>query len=124
MLWLDALCCVPFWLRVIVVPETLRPQSYFARNLATTLNGTAGAYDAIRVLDGLASIRLLKLARYYEGAGLLVRSITKSVNQLLVPMFMLLLMTVCFSAVLFEIEWSPVRRAAYHHQETPHIRPS
>ena len=54
----------------------------------------------------MSQIRLLKLARYYEGAHLLALSMAKSASQLLVPMFMLGIMLVCFSAVLVEIEWS------------------
>ena len=60
----------------------------------------------LRVLESLASIRLLKLARYYEGAELLQRAIARALSQLLVPMFMLFIMLVCFSALLVELEWS------------------
>jgi hypothetical protein len=108
--WLDVLCCIPFWLRVGLCPETLQPAHYFDR--ALPLDPVAGGldlqttiFDVIRLMEAMASIRLLKLARYYEGAALLARSMAKSSSQLLVPMFMLLTMVVCFSTVLVEVEW-------------------
>ena len=42
-----------------------------------------------------SSVRLLKLARYYEGAELLVKAMSKSISQLLVPMFMVSIMVMC-----------------------------
>ena len=50
-----------------------------------------------------SQVRLLKLARYYEGAELLQRAMYRSTSQLLVPMFMLFIMVVCFSVLLVEV---------------------
>ena len=94
-LWLDVLTVVPFWVRLIWLPNTLKLGEYFDRSHD----------DVIRVLDAFTALRLLKLARYYEGAQLLARGLYKSASQLLVPMFMLLIMVVFCSAVLVELEW-------------------
>ena len=105
LLWLDVLTVLPFWLRLCLAPGSLTPATYLSR-------ATGGDDDAywsparlLRVFGSLASWRLLKLARYYEGAGLLVLALGKSLSQLLVPLFMLFVMLVCFSALLVELEW-------------------
>ena len=101
-LWLDVITNLPFWLRLALLPETLTIGQYLSR----ATHSTSALSFAISVLDSLTSLRLLKLARYYEGAGLLARAVVLSVRPLLVPMFMLLVMVVCFSFLLFELEWS------------------
>lgn len=86
-IWLDVLTVVPFWLRLLLLPSTLlEKEHYFDR-------GDGGVAEAIRVLDALASIRLLKIARYYEGAEQLARGMARSASQLLVPLFMLVIST-------------------------------
>jgi len=101
-LWCDVLSTMPFWLRVALAPETLTPSGYFSR---------AADDDplraALRIAQPLATLRLMQMARYYEGAELLLLSVKKSLNQLLVALFMLSIMAVCTSALLVEIEWSP-----------------
>ncbi len=96
-LWLDVLTVVPFWVRVVTAPDSLSPDVYSERS--------ADEYW-LRVFESLATLRLLKLARYYEGAELLNRAIAKSATQLLVPMFMLFIMVMCSSVLLVELEWS------------------
>ena len=97
-LWLDVLTVVPFWLRVSIDPTYFRAVSFNAR--------APGDLDFfLRVAESLASLRLLKLARYYEGAELLQRAMARAASQLLVPMFMLFIMVVCFSGLLIELEW-------------------
>ena len=61
----------------------------------------------MRYLEPIATLRLLNLARYYESAELLRRAMLHAASQLLVPMFMLLIMTVTCSALLVELEFSP-----------------
>ena len=75
-------CCS--WVRLAVRPASLTPAQYLLR---TAYNSPDVSF-AVRVLEALASLRLLKLARYYEGAALLVRAMAKSAYQLLVPLFM------------------------------------
>ena len=58
-----------------------------------------GAGMGIRVFEAISSVRLLKLCRYYEGASLLITAIRKSLVQLYVPLFMLLIMVYCFASV-------------------------
>lgn len=101
MLWLDVLTILPFWLRLWVVPASFAPDAYLSRHS----HPNDDVSFMIRVVGTLASWRLLKLARYYEGAGLLARAVAQSLRQLLVPMFMLLVMLVCFSGLLIELEW-------------------
>ena len=101
-LWLDLITNLPFWLRLVLLPETLTTGQYLSR----AAHSTSALSFVVSVLDSLTSLRLLKLARYYEGAGLLARAVMLSVRPLLVPMFMLLVMVVCFSFLLFELEWS------------------
>ena len=88
---------VPFWIRIAFNPQTATPDKYFS-NASVDMT-------ALRIIEALASIRLLKLCRYYEGAGLLMRALGRSVEQLYVPMFMLLIMVICFSTVLYELEY-------------------
>ena len=64
-----------------------------------------GAGITIRVIDALGAFRILKLCRYFEGSMILALAVGKSLKQLLVPLFMLLLMVFCFAAVVFEIEF-------------------
>ena len=85
------------------------PDSLFNPSLYTTYRSATAGADAslaVRVLSALASWRLLKLARYYEGASLLARAVARCSSQLLVSLFMLLVMVVGFSALLVELEWS------------------
>ena len=51
-----------------------------------------GAGITIRVIDALGAFRILKLCRYFEGSMILALAVGKSLKQLLVPLFMLLLM--------------------------------
>jgi hypothetical protein len=54
------------------------------------------------------AIRLLKLSRHYEGAELLARAAARAANQLMVPLFMLLIMVTVFATMLHHMEWSAV----------------
>jgi hypothetical protein len=95
--FIDLLTNLPFWLRLLVHPKTLMdPDSYLA---------TIERNQAVRVCEALASLRLLKLSRYYDGAALLARAITDALQQLFVPLFMLVIMMFSFACIMFEIEW-------------------
>ena len=98
--WLDWLTVLPFWIRLAIRAESFSADSYLGRDPGDDTQ------FAIKLLESLALLRLLKLARYYEGAQLLARAMAKSATQLLVPMFMLFIMVVCFSTVLVALEWS------------------
>ena len=91
--WLDVICILPLWVRFLVFPQL------------TSLPRSAGA---MRVFVALASVRLLKLCRYYEGAALLALALHRSIEQLHVPLFMLLIMVIAFSTLLFTMELSPI----------------
>ena len=62
-------------------------------------------FGRLPVLEAWGSIRLFKLCRYYEGAGLLSKAFRSSMEQLGVPLFMLATMVVCFSSVLYQVEY-------------------
>lgn len=89
--WLDALAVMPFIIKLcfFTIGTPMDEQLY----------GT-------RVLDAFSTIRLFKLCRYHEGAGLLARALHRSIDQLLVPFFMLLLMVITCATCLYHIEWS------------------
>ena len=74
---------------MFLYPDSLLSDNYLSK---------AGAGITIRVLEALASLRLLKLCRYYEGASLLAMAVGKSLKQLSVPLFMLLIMVFCFAS--------------------------
>ena len=94
--WLDLLTCLPLYLRMFVSPDSMTADNYLTK---------VGAGVTIRLIDSLACFRILKLCKYFEGATLLATAVTKSLKQLGVPMFMLLLMVFCFGVVVFEIEF-------------------
>jgi hypothetical protein len=94
--WLDLVTCLPLYMRLFLYPDSYKPENYLSK---------AGAGITIRVMEAMAGFRILKLCRYYEGASLLAMAVGKSLKQLYVPLFMLLLMVFCFAAIVFEIEF-------------------
>ena len=90
-LWIDVLTVLPFLVRCCAFPSLLPDSS-------------AAAPPWLRVLESFAQVRLLKLCRYYEGADLLARAFSRSLRQLSVPLFLLLIIMVCCSAALYHIE--------------------
>ena len=97
--WLDILTVLPLYLRMMLYPSSMEEANYLTK---------AGAGITIRVVDSFVAFRILKLCRYFEGAEILARAVGKSMAQLYVPLFMLLLMVYCFAAVIFEIEFDSV----------------
>lgn len=77
-IWLDVLCVVPFWLRVCIDGAAASGEVYLYYGESMI---------SLRVLEAFASFRLLKLCRYYEGAGLLMRAVGRSMEQLYAPPF-------------------------------------
>ena len=69
--WVDVLSVVPFWMRLFIHTfEFTHPDYYLSHD-----NEHA---TWLRILEAAASIRFLKLCRYYEGAGLRARSANPS----------------------------------------------
>lgn len=97
--WLDIITCLPLYLRMFLAPTSMTAENYLSKT---------GAGITIRAIEALSGFRILKLCRYYEGASLLAMAVGKSLKQLYVPLFMLLLMVYCFASVVFEIEFDPV----------------
>lgn len=93
---LDIVTCIPFWVRFALYPDSLAADLY--------LDNTARSLT-LRVFESLAMARLFKLVKYYEGSYLIMRAIIKSVNQLLVPLFMLFAMVMLFSMIMYDLEW-------------------
>lgn len=74
------------------------------------------------ILTAWGSIRLLKLCRYFESSALLYKAFLRSIDQLLVPLFMLTTMVVVCSSVLFYIEFDEAVDScvqAWHVQGVP-----
>ena len=94
--WLDIVCIVPFWVRVFMYPTSVTSAGYLLRHNRPLV---------IRTLESVAMFRLLKLSKNYSGAELLAKAIVRSTNELLVPLFMLAIMTVSFSSIMYDIEW-------------------
>ena len=92
------LSVLPFWGRFLGT-QSLR----FGRYLKTYERWTT-----TRVMEGWASMRLVCLCRYYEGGAIIARTAKRSMKELGVSMFMLLVLATTFSAVLYEVEWDPV----------------
>ena len=112
--WLDALSVLPFWLFLML-------------NLGLRANrptATESTSWYLRLLVSLGSVRLLKLCRYYDGAGLLVRALSRSAKQLYVPLFMLLLMVVSFSTLLYALEFSSEVHACATYWEEANVTPA
>lgn len=95
-IWLDVVTCIPLYFRVLLYPASFTPRNYLSK---------AGTGITIRVMEAISGFRILKLCRYYEGASLLALAVGKSLKQLYVPLFMLLLMVFCFAAIVYEIEF-------------------
>lgn len=96
LMWLDVLTVLPVYLRVLIYPDSMDATSYLNKE---------GAGITIRVIEALAAFRILKLCRYFEGANILAQAVGKSMGQLLVPLFMLLIMVFCFATIVYEIEF-------------------
>ena len=92
--WIDVATVLPFWLRLMALPNTVTPGTYLVYDLD---------HQGMRVLEAVSTVRLLKLCRYYDGAGLLYKAAKKALQQLFVPLFMLLILVFCFAAIMFEI---------------------
>ena len=73
-IWLDCLTPLPFLIQTV-----LRVQ--------------------LPIMEAWSSIRLLKLCRYFESSALLAKAFQRSIDQLLVPLFMLATMVVSCSSV-------------------------
>jgi len=85
-IWLDLLTPMPFVINTLLIHMRV------------------GSPRALLILEAWGSIRLLKLCRYYEGAGLLAKAVRRSVDQLVVPLFMLGVLVLVCGSVLYNIE--------------------
>ena len=89
-IWLDVLTVIPF----LVALGTYLPSGVAA----------SSSTKAQRVFEAFAQFRLIKLCRYYEGASILARAMSKSFSALIVPLFLLVLVVASCSSVLWELE--------------------
>ena len=94
--YLDLLSVGPFWMRGFLYPASMSVDLYLIRHERPLW---------IRILESAGDFRLLKLSRGYYGAELLVRALSRSMRELLIPAFMLSIMVVTFSSVMYDIEW-------------------
>ena len=101
-IYLDVLSVVPFWLRLLLYPQSLSAATYLLPHSRPVW---------LRILEASGEFRLLKAARNSSGLELLVSAIARSVRELLIPCFMLAIMVVAFSAIMYVIEWD---EATFH----------
>lgn len=94
--YLDTLSVLPFWIRFFLYPDSVSTAGYLIRH---------GRPRWVRFLESAGTFRLLKLSRNFYGAELLVSAISRSMRELLVPSFMLFMMVIAFSAIMYDIEW-------------------
>ena len=99
LIYLDLFVVLPFWLRVLLFPSTISTASYFVRH---------DRPGWLRFFEAAGDFRLLKLSRNFSGAELLVKAISRSLRELVVPVFMLMIMVVAFSSIMFDVEWDPL----------------
>ena len=89
-LWIDFASIVPFIVDLIyfAVPE----------------GGKSGADSLLDALRLARLLRLLKLARHYEGTRVLIDALRDSVSALMAPLFFLFVSVVLFSGALYHVE--------------------
>ena len=110
----DLLCLLPFWLRVVVYSNSFSASSYLIRHARPL---------SLRGVEAVAMFRMLKLSRSYSGAELLWKALSRSVRELLVPCFMLVIMVIGFSSIMYDIEWDQLSCAPTPHAHTPRPHP-
>ena len=121
MWWLDLLSVLPFWARCMASPASVfNTENYLIRHSRPLW---------VRFFESVGNFRLLKLSRNFSGAELLVSAISRSARELVVPCFMLLIMIMTFSAVMYDIEWNDLcgtrpRTHASAGIEPPHNYPA
>ena len=100
-IWLNIITTIPFFLRFSLEPHTLAPSTY--------LLPEERSY-ALRLLEAIATFRLLKLTRYYEGARLLVKAVKIALQQYVL----------CLSPSVFAPHSKLHRRGAECHRSSHH----
>ena len=96
-LWLDLWSILPFWLRLIAFPSSVTIERYLLRHSRPL---------TVRTLEASGMARLLKLSSHYYGAELLAKAISRASNELLVPGFLLVILCLACSAMVYDIEWN------------------
>ena len=89
-LWVGIGAVLPFWGRMLG-SDSLRTDTYLLAH---------ERWMTTRLLESLASVRLVCLCRYYEGSDILFRAIGCSLAQLGVPLFMMLILGTTFAGIL------------------------
>ena len=84
------------------------------------IEGTGKAQESR--LNVLKLVRLLKLARHYEGARVLWGALKLSFEALLVPLYFLLCMILLFAALLYMVEVNETRAARPRAHARTHAR--
>lgn len=95
-LWLDLWSILPFWLRLVAFPSSVTTERYLLRHSRPL---------TVRTLEASGMARLLKLSSHYYGAELLAKAISRAANELLVPGFLLVILCLACSAMVYDIEW-------------------
>ena len=94
LLWVEMLCVAPLIARIAIYPtRTIEIEDSELRVM-------------LQLTEALGVLRLLRTARYYHGAHLLVGALTESVSALRVPFFFLALLCAQFGGIMYVLEYS------------------
>ena len=94
LLWVEVLCVAPLVIRIAIYPtRTIEIEDSQWRVM-------------LQLTEALGVLRLLRTARYYHGAHLLVGALTESVSALHVPFFFLALLCAQFGGIMYVLEYS------------------
>ena len=94
-IYIDVLVMIPLAIRVFLGPS---PES------VRDSGGDVTEEYWFRTLEALTSLRLLRLARYFHGGMLLGQALARSASALLVPFYMLGVITMFFGGLLYACE--------------------
>lgn len=96
-LWLDGLTIVPFFIRIGLAAEGLRPLEI--ENIV--------ARQFTMVVLSVSALRLLRFARYLSGTQLMKRALYDSASALGIPCYLLLVQFTFLGALVFAFEYDP-----------------
>ena len=88
-LYFDFFAVVPFWIELFPVVAK-------------------GGGDSLNIMKALRILRLLKLARQFQGSVILAKAIQLSLQALMVPLFFLLLACLLFASFIYYLELEAV----------------
>ena len=95
-IWIETLCCLPLVMRLVLASQGLRP-----------LELEHGWRVVAILVQALAPLRLLKIARYSSAAVILKKAIADSSSALWIPFYLLMVLFTLVGGVVYAFEYSP-----------------